>query len=661
MARTLTLRDRSGTNSVNLINTGSTGWILTRGGAGPVRVPREVMAGGRTAETYELNSRQADHDDQASALNTLMRLLYMAEDYDDGLQDEPVFLVAQTTSETNTRYATVYGAVELRYPDLYAMPFEVESEIEGFRMTIVRDGLWTSGAPGDIGTAVTLTKSNGPANAQSVHIANHRDEITVDFIKSYDDGTTTYTDITPGDDLFPAAPAVGDRLVIGGADGIPNNIVIPISAAADWSGQTLVVKYWNGSTWVAATYGEDFTIYPEPTTDESDLFETGSIDWIINWFGQSDEASVALDGDTAYWLAVEITAITSTTTVPELDETNSAYAQRVNHIEIPAASIVGDDFPLVMLRLRSPAGGDENEGPANITQVLVSARSIGLSKFVTNLNASGDDNPVDWAVAQLTDATKTADPEVPSGSKSRVDFATDSSMVARLRFTGTGMAEYWQGDFVTILRCQQVGGEPGDIRMRVRTLLGSAASEASHVDTLIKKTGGADQGYEPVDHRFLSIPFGEIYYDDDLSDVDLFFEIHVERTTGSAVLDIADLITFPTREGMWGYKAVPSADLLGSEALRGSSLLEDDMGLIAARTLKRTDIAGTLMPAETWALMHEAPQLKKIGSAYRLYFLMEHWPINGTWGVPPLISTPGMQLTGQVFLKSRHLILRGDA
>lgn len=156
MARTFELTD--GTTTVSLISL--TGIMAARGGLGPTRVrPQLTFDGDRlrdyrilpVAETYRLNLIGASHDDAAAQLQDFLKLLRRAREYNapetSSWQRTPVYLKSQTTSESSPRYARVLGAADWELPDLFRVPFEADSEIEGMEFTLVREPLWRAQAP----------------------------------------------------------------------------------------------------------------------------------------------------------------------------------------------------------------------------------------------------------------------------------------------------------------------------------------------------------------------------------------------------------------------------------------------------------------------------------------------------------------------------------
>jgi hypothetical protein len=362
----------------------------------------------------------------------------------------------------------------------------------------------------------------------------------------------------------------------------------------------------------------------------------------------------------AFWIKMaEMNAAPVYAINPVSHATEAHYAQSHPYVEIPAAAFSGDAPMKLLIRLRAPAGGDENPGKGNISRILVGARSRGLTKFVSHLNAGGDDNPADWTTTQKTDATATARNHAPAGKNCAVSYSGDSTMQPRIEWSGAGMAEYWEGEFMAIAVVQQVGGAAGDQNIKLRTYLNGTNAYDPHVDTVEVSPAMADGGYELLDLGLISVPFSEKKYDDDLSGMDLIFQLLSERTTGTSTLEIIKLILLPVKEGQSGADD-PVSDLdYGPSALRGATALDIDSGLIDWRIQKYViDSSLGLHQTETWVPMMRPIELERLGQKTRLYFVIEHYP--STWDGPPLAMTLGTCLVAEIFTHKQWLMLRGN-
>jgi hypothetical protein len=337
-----------------------------------------------------------------------------------------------------------------------------------------------------------------------VHVANFRDDEDVDRIYNHDDNLAAFSSnfaSTAAWTLFEVSgstPAAQDDIFVGA--NVPwKHIAFEIGTAGNVSA-TISLYYFNGATWPALILGTDYTIFAEnggEVTSEDDLFQQAG-KWAINIFPPSDWATTAINGDTRYWVSINLDTVSSWTTSPT-HVTAEPYSQRSPHVAIPSASIKGDSPPLFNIRMWSPSGGTGNPTSATVSRVLIGAKSRNLSTFVSHLNAGGDDNPANWAVTDSLDGTSAANVAAPGGKHLAVDFSSDTSMIMRAQFAGTDLMDDWTGEYLVLVRCQQIGTSAGDIKLKVVTYLGGTSAYDSHADTREEKTRGNDEGPEVLD------------------------------------------------------------------------------------------------------------------------------------------------------------------
>ncbi len=666
MARTFNITD--GTTTINLINTSATGIIASRGGFGRSKFAPHQYDEARGIEEYlfvdrwALNVAGSDHDDLASKTQDLIMLLRKAYQYHtDPKEKTPVYITQQTTGETGARYSLVYQSPEISAPDYFDLDFEVNDLMENYGVNIARF-IWRNNIPGNLPTAETLTETDGPASPTKVHVSNHRDDldITSIFVADWDSGPAYSTDHAGATSwsLFPAGGvASSDSLFIGSSDGPLKHVVLPkLSTAAAITTSTLTLYYYNGS-WTALSLGSDYTIFPKSTWE--DCLEQTSDDIVCNINVPSDIATTAINGVTAYWyLLKEAHATPSWGTVPVASASDAAYAQRTPAIEVSSDAINGDTFPYACMRLYAPAGGDENEGFANISRVVIGAKRD-YGTFVSRLNAGGNDNSTDWTVTQGTDATATTDAQAPGEAACYVSFATTETADKRVSFTGDGRLDDWKGEYRVFVTAQQIGGSASDIGLFLRTYIHETNTYSPKYDTAEVYTQGADQGAEVFDLGLLKLPFGETADTDDLTDADIIFEIHAERISGSATLRIYELVLIPVDEWSCELDDPVTDTVNGTSALRGNGVIDVDGGVLANRTLKYLKSGSYLYPSDTWG--RGGPPLKvEPGKKTRLYFLMMHYPDGGTWGTGPFISSIGCHLAFELYTHDCFMGLRGS-
>lgn len=675
MARTYKLTN--GALSVDLIATGSTGFIPSKGGLGPNRVAPThnfvqgggISGGGLTSvhfslitDTWTLYIKGSSDDNVATQLRNLIELLVLAGRYHiEPRQNKAVYIESQTTGETNKRYSLVYGFPEMVMPDQFDFPFEGSDLVEHLHVQTVREPFWRSAVPGVLGTALTLAPTDGPSAPLRAHIANSREIENIHSIKVDDGGSFTTID-GANDPLFPAAPALSDALYFGNAVVPPRTIVLPkLQTAAVITTSSLVLEYYKTGAWTALVLGDDYTVYPGGDLEIS--LQQNSEDIVINIKPPSDWIAVAVDGVTDFWVRIrENNASPSWGTIPVGHATDVIYTQQVPEIEIPATTIKGDVSPYLMMRLMSPFGGDADLSFANTSRIIMGIKSRGLTKFVSHLNLGGEDNPTDWTTTQVTDATATSDVQAPGGKHSAVSFSGDSTMQPRVRLTGNNILDSWMGEYRAFIRVQQIGGASEDCVVKLRTFIGGHGDDDPHIDSADVDVQAFDDGVEVLDMGVVRIPFARPRSTDVLTGVDVVFEIHMERTTGTSTMKDYDLILIPIDEWVVGLDDPLSDIESGSSALRGQTAIDIDGGIIASRTAKMQKIGGNWILSENWARMGPAPKINNMETKARIYFLLLHYEdvdASGDWGQPPFFADLGAQLSFETYGQMNYLFLRG--
>jgi hypothetical protein len=661
MARTFKLTN--GSEEVDLINIGATGIIAERGGFGGREIPVGIQAGIQVLERWSFNLKASSHDNAASQIQALVKLAHYARDFGKELwRTRPVYLQQQTTNETNARYAAVLEISDLTIPDFFDQPFEGSAELDGFGMTVLREHPWRSGAPGVLGSAFTLAASDGPVSPSIVQLANFRDDGNLTHVFVDDGGVygSNLLSAGAGTALFPAAPAATDNLYIGSTDIPWKHACIGIATAGVFSWD-IVVEAYISPAWTALVLGTDYTVFSEAGgefTSEDNFFKQTGV-WSINIFPNANWQTVAINGTTAYWIRIRLNAVTSTTTVPTKDA-SAIYAQRKPHLDIPAAALKGDSPATLCVRLWAPSGGDHAVGQANLSRILMGAKSRNLTNFVSHLNAGEEDNPAAWTVALGTDTTSPADSQAPGGAHAAVSFATNSTLINRVQFTGDDLLDDYVGEYLVLARVQQIGGAAGDCALMLRAFLGGVAASDPHVDTREEKTNGFDKGPEVLTLGPINLPFTRAFNADDLDTTDIILQMHAKRNSGSSTLRIYDLILLPIDEWSAGIDDFAIDTESGSGALRGGTVLDLDGGVLAARAVKYHYDGTDLVPTDSWAIMNLPLQLKNVATLTRLYFVLLHYPAGGTWGSEPFVARLGASLAAQVFGHARYAVLRGS-
>ena len=669
MARTFIITNggTGASDSVNLINLSTSGIVAQKGGFGQREIP--ILAGAITEE-WRFNLRGTSHDHAASQVQLLTKLGREAGEFqEEPWRTKPIYLKVQTTNETNARYATIHEVRDLAHPDLFDHPFELEAMIEGLSMTVVREHPWSSHAPNTLPTVSPLTASDGPASPTMVHVANFRDDGNLTHVFSDDGGAFSGNLISAASAtaLWPAVPVANDALYFGSTDIAFKHAMLTLVQAGNQNWD-LALEYYNGADWnTALTLGTNYTLFRgdgAEITSLDDLFAYAGI-LSINFFPPANWATVAVNAVTAYWLRIRVTAFTSGATIPQKDG-STIYSQRKNYVEIPAASLKGDSPQTTLIRLFAPSGGGATVGKANLSRILIGAKSNPASSFEPVLNLGNSDNPAAWSTAYGTDSSAVADNAAPGRAHCAVSFATEATSVVRATLTGDDiLSSYAPGEYLVMVRCQQIGGAAGDCKVGVEVFLGGSAADDPHVflgESV--PTLGADDGPEVLimgsadEPALLQLPFARAYNSDSLAAVDLILKIYAERTSGAATMRLYDIFLFPVHEGGGMGLDDPVSDTdSGSSALRGGCVLDIDGGVLANRTMKYVVVGGNLIPVEEWGRYNRLPDLKNIGVKTRLYFLLLHF--STAWDGAPLVASLGNHLACSIYAHARYALLRG--
>jgi len=135
--------------------------------------------------TYKLMVKGSSHDDAATQVQTLFRLLRKAALYhSDPRYLTPVYIVQQTSNETSARYAMVYGFQGFNVSSPFEIPFRNQNVLTEIGIPIIQDAFWQPTAPG---TLPAEKMKWYPVWEKEIHTS-------ADFGSTTTDGSTTITD-----------------------------------------------------------------------------------------------------------------------------------------------------------------------------------------------------------------------------------------------------------------------------------------------------------------------------------------------------------------------------------------------------------------------------------------------------------------------------------
>ena len=504
------------------------------------------------------------------------------------------------------------------------------------------------------------------------HLANFRDDVAIDEVWQADtDAIGGWLPIGVANNeytWFPGAILQNDAIYWGSSDNAFKHITGFFRTAGVLTATDLVLEYSSGAAWnnyTALTLGGNYTLYSADTLEHF-CERTGNYainidppsDWVAN------DPSNAGTVPNIRWIRLRENHANPVWPTKPVHAGQGTFTPRDNYIEVPSTVLGGDAKAKLLLRNRTPSGGDENEGFGNSSRILIGAKE-NPGTFVMSLNG-GADNPAGWAIVNITDATTVADTDSPGGSRCNVSFAVEP-MDSRLRLTGTNKLADWVGEYRAMLRCQQVGGAVGDVSVKLQVTIGDiTALGAPRFETKVISLDGVSQGHEQValstnePGGTVKIPWLETKSSDNFANINIHFNIHASRVAGSAAtLRIYCLDLLPVKKWSAELDDPIGNSIWGSTALRGDNCIDLDAGLIADRTSKCINALANPVPVETWTRGGPPLQLNP-ETQVKLYFVNMHYPAGGDWGKGPLIATPGMHLTAEIWAHNQYYALRGN-
>ena len=388
-----------------------------------------------------------------------------------------------------------------------------------------------------------------------------------------------------------STPAVGDIMYFGSAEPFFHlifNTVVDLVAA----GLTFDVEYWNGS-WTDVPVAAYSTIG----------------DRVLKWPGAGDWATVAVNGQTKFWIRIIIDGLTSWTTSPQQGN-QIAYTVNNPYIELDNVQVHGDVPPISLFRLLNY----RTSTLSGVAWIGMGIKSRGLDNFVSRLNAGGD-NPASWSETYGTDTAKTADESAPEGNNATCTFATNQTLIFRLLIsvTDADIETDFEGTYRIYLRAKQVGGDAGDVTMQLQ-LVRELVIVGEEVKTL-----QADADIDLYDMGIFSIGRADVLGDEIKKAQTLQFLVYASSSNGTTPnLEIHDIGLMPIDEQALFLDG-------GGEALGPTQGLQIDSGVLreSSHEISFSEVTGSegftvRHPWETRGSFLEIEPRRKA----RIYFLI---------------------------------------
>lgn len=378
-------------------------------------------------------------------IQDLFRLLQKARTFSaTEWQTDPVYALTKAGSETNFRFALIKDGRLPTIPD----PFSID-----FLQLVLRDvpmfiehGHWKSLPPGEgLGIAISAMEtyngrtfgnvdSSGTRQVKTtneVYVAGKRNTANLTHIYNFDDSAGTYSsnllDSSLPTTLFPSSTAVNDAVYFGISTAVTDSgpfasLVFDLSTGAAATAATSFWQIWDGAAW------QSLTVMDNTIGGGIRLGATGVCS--VHWKQRSDWAANSINGVTAYWVRLIITALTGAYTRP-VQQNRDIYTITWPYVEIQAGVIGGDIPPDIQLTLYGQGSdGDTLLQDQTVSRVMVGLRSMSRgSNFTAYLNFSDEQNPSGVTVSA---SAFVASPETPTGRHARFSPSTTGSSYSEI-------------------------------------------------------------------------------------------------------------------------------------------------------------------------------------------------------------------------------------
>lgn len=580
-----------------------------------------------------------------------------------------VYIGWREQGQTSIQYAVLKNANVQAQREAFAhqMRGTMEGAVWVATLFLEREPFWQSHPPGTLPTnALSLTQTQAPSALVENYLTNTWEETGTILIYRFDSSAGTWSgDLAASTsfEYFPNPVGSGDMLYIGMSSTVRpyRSIVFHIGTprvAGDTS--TIVYEYWNGAAW--AIMG-GATI---PASDTTDGFrESGQRyvkilspnDWV-----NSSEGPVPTN---AFWTRYRITILSGMTTIPA-QSTRRVYIPMEPKLTLAAAALQGDVPSLLRFNFN-------NKGPANsditaigLFQVIVGAKSRGLTNFRSHLDAGN--MPTGWTVSVGTDTSGVTDPLSPTNQRKSVTFATDQTLIARLTWQNTNddVASDFTGVYRAFLRCNQITGSIGDVSVQLQVAMNNlplnteGVTYRSTTKRLRRVSTQPDEKQEVVDFGIVNIPLltnarglssatGQTLLSSQIN-----ISIYASATSATPDLYLYDLILIPVDEF---FLMAEAPDIDGSifQAIHANNALLIDGGLLQPGAQINNNWRSAndqILPGMQWYMNTPLPMLSPDRQTALFFFFTD--------GGNPILSTPGQGCMVEIWPHERWLHFRGD-
>lgn len=501
-------------------------------------------------ENFGLHVNGANQNGVALMLQQIRQLLEKANQYwTTDWQNDPVWLEARASCETNTRYCLIAKGRLGNDQNYYQQPFTGRKSTMRDLPLIIERRAWLDNIPG-VGNATPISNLqtfNGitfgtvddtgaripVTGLNELFLSNRRVNQNFTHIFNFDASGASFSanllDTIPMT-FFPASPATGDIIYFGidtsitDAGPIYAPIIFDLSVAM--VGISIVWERWNGSSWASIT--------ANGTQEFFGLVGIGSVT-----FSAVTQEETTVNGITAYWIRVRVTSV-GTATRP-VQQNRNPYIANWPYFEVQSSAILGDISALVRSIFLT---GDTLALP---TDIFIGLRSVSRGEnFTAYLNASDENNP-SGIDANLTVGSFEVEGRSPSGKIYEYTPGGTGSDVNLFYYTfDTAIIPEFYGVYRMFIRSGQQNGLSGDIQLRATISLNLAGNIIFTTDyqSLILPSLPA---WGVLDMGQINIPsVGGVKSSESINDFRINIEANILATGGT--IQVTDIILIPTDE-----------------------------------------------------------------------------------------------------------------
>lgn len=497
-------------------------------------------------ENFGLTINGQNPNGVAYMLQELRRLLEKANAYwTSDWQNDPVWVEARASCETNTRYCLVVKGRLANDQNYYRQPFTgIRTTMRDLPLIIERRA-WLENAPG-VGVGVELSNQvtyDGRTLGREVTAAN---EIFIANKRTIANITNVHV-TTAGPNLMDAAlPQTitnisGTNSTYFGIDtsvsdsGPFNSLVFDIGTTRSGGG-AIIWEYWNGA-WVSID--TSWNLY-----DGTVGFTSAGVG-IVSWDQPDDWVAASPGGalPAGYYVRARNTVATGGTNATQ--QNRLIYTQTVPYVEINSAQIQGDIPALSKINTQYITAPDRG---FQFAVFGLRSNSRGVTSFTPYINLGNVQNPSGITTpSSLVNGT-----EYPTGAAtSFTPGAGTGTLTKEILFnstTNSNLLPEYRGQYHAYVRAVSVGGNFNSLSMQ---LIGDIEDDVFFQTEVVTAdvTTATGSGFYIVDlGRFDILP---TKLSNKTADLTLTISIDYD-SPGSRTLILYDLVLMPIDE--WGAK-----------------------------------------------------------------------------------------------------------